>query len=136
MTRLLIAAAVVLVSASSAFAQNQNCTTVQPSPAFVCVDGGWLPPNHPNLPAAVPPTNLPPADPSAPPYGQRFRVGRRYVRGTSDVFIAGAGQLADGTSVLFAICQAEGDNCFQVGFVRTFLAIANANDWREQQPQP
>ncbi len=32
-----------------------TCTTVQPSPAFVCVNGGWLPPGHPDIPLAEAP---------------------------------------------------------------------------------
>lgn len=108
------------------------CTTVQPSPAFICQDGGWLPPGHPSIKAPQP--TLPPVDPNEPPYGQRFRVGRRYVRGTSDVFIAGTGQLPDGLNVLFAICQQVGDSCFAVGYVRLFPIGLNAADWYDVTP--
>jgi hypothetical protein len=110
------------------------CKSVQPSPAFVCVDGGWLPPGHPNIPApaaTLPPTYPPP---STDPYAPRFRVGRRYVRGTAHVFISAAGQLPDGTPVLFAFCVQAGDGCFTPGYVRLFPIGANAADWNEQQP--
>jgi hypothetical protein len=32
-----------------------GCTTIQPGPSWVCVDGGWLPPDHPLAGPAPPP---------------------------------------------------------------------------------
>lgn len=112
------------------------CTTVQPSPAFVCHNGQWLPPNHPLLP---PPSVVEPPPPvSGTP---RFHVGRRYLRQTAtspyeagpptDLFISGAGQLVDGTPVLFATCLAVGDGCFAVNYVRVLPIAANAADFTE-----
>jgi hypothetical protein len=40
-----------------------NCTTPQPGPGWVCVNGGWLPPGHPGIPTqsspAMSPNSLP-----------------------------------------------------------------------------
>ena len=113
---------------AAAVTASQPCTTVQPSPAFVCVNGGWLPPGHPGIPKVDPPP--PVVDPT------RFRVGRRYVRtyesaAPTDLFIAGTGQLPDGNTVLFATCLAVGDGCFAVNYVRVIPANANANDFTE-----
>jgi hypothetical protein len=119
------------------------CLTVQPSPAFVCVEGGWLPPGHPRIPVQDDTTRAPvrvegppltpydATDPRQNPYLPRFRVGHRYQRGTSDIHIAGTGQLPDGAAVLFAVCLAEGDSCYGVGYVRMFPYNVNATDWIE-----
>jgi hypothetical protein len=115
---------------AAAVSASTPCTTVQPSPAFVCHGGQWLPPGHPLIPPPVatpPPAPVPPPSTSTPV----FRVGRRYVRSSTDLFIAGTGQLPDGTPVLFATCLAVGDNCFSVGYVRMLPAYANAVDWTE-----
>jgi hypothetical protein len=117
MTALLLVAQLVALPAA--------CPTVQPSPAFVCVNGGWLPPGHPDIPVVdVPKPNQP--APAVP-----FRIGRRYVRGTTDVFILGAGQLPDGVTVLVAQCREVGDGCFYAGQLRLFLSNATAADWTE-----
>lgn len=42
------------------------CTTVQPAPTWVCVNGGWLPPNHPLI-GSAPTTPTLPAPPPPPP---------------------------------------------------------------------
>jgi hypothetical protein len=104
------------------------CPSVQPSPAFVCHNGGWLPPGHPLLPQAEP---APAPSPSGEPFGPRFKVGRHYVRGTTDLFIGGTGQLVDGTPVLFAVCQSLGDGCYAVGYVRMLPANATSHDFTE-----
>jgi hypothetical protein len=108
------------------------CTTVQPSPAFVCVNGGWLPPGHPGIPAA-PPVDVPP--PNQPTPAVPFRIGRRYTRNASGtpttVFIMAAGQLPDGVTVLVAQCEGQGDGCFYPGMLRLFLSNTSAADWTE-----
>ena len=113
----------------------QPCTTVQPSPAFVCVNGGWLPPGHPNIPAPVGEPPVPPAPPIDQPAPRRaFWVGHRYTRGTTDVRIVGTGQLPEGVAVLFALCNEEGDGCFFKGMVRMFLANADSTGWTHHGP--
>lgn len=112
-------------------ASAQPCLTVQPSPAFTCVEGGWLPPNHPGIPKVAPPPEPQPAD---APFERKFRVGRRYVRDSTDIFITGAGQLANGTSVFFAECLQIGDGCFGVGYIRLILTNATSHDFTELPP--
>lgn len=46
----------------------QSCPPPQPGPDWVCVNGGWLPPGHPGIPADEPP-------PPPPPAGWRWPVG-------------------------------------------------------------
>ena len=129
MTALLLAAQLATLSTPA-------CPTVQPGPAWVCVGGGWRPANQ--VPA--PPTlDVPPPHQPAPDVP--FRIGRRYYRNASganptDVYISGAGQLEDGTSVLFAVCRAIGDGCYAAGQVRLFLSNASAKDWEDRTAWP
>ncbi len=111
------------------------CTTVQPGPDWVCLNGGWRPANQvPNPPG----TDIP--KPNQPTPDVPFRVGRRYWRSASgnptDVYIAGAGQLPDGTTVLFAVCRSVGDVCFEAGAVRMFLTNATAKEWQDRTDWP
>jgi hypothetical protein len=121
--------------ALAATADAATCPSVQPSPAWVCVGGGWLPPGHPGIPAPPVLVPAPPVEPKVnpDPYAPRFRVGKRYQRGTTDVHIAGTGQLIDGTHVLFAVCMAVGDGCFDYGYVRLFPIGVSAADFVEVQ---
>jgi hypothetical protein len=133
---ILTAAALVLVAASSSFAQTSPCTTVKPGADWVCIQGGWVPANQ------VPPT--PTVDvpkPHQPTPDVPFRIGRRYWRNASgvnptDIYISGAGQLEDGTSVLFAVCRLVGDGCYSVGEVRLFLSNSSARDWEDRTNSP
>lgn len=53
------------------------CPSVQPSPAWVCQDGGWLPPGHPAIrPPAdpTPPAGAPVCDPRPDPYAEPDRA--------------------------------------------------------------
>jgi hypothetical protein len=66
MSRVLRAAAIVVFLSgfglSAANGQTTSCTTVKPAPDWVCVNGGWLPPDHPLAIAAQgPPPPAPPA---------------------------------------------------------------------------
>jgi hypothetical protein len=73
--QILLAAAALLLTATSTAAQSQTCTTVQPSPAFVCVNGGWLPPGHPGIPQTAPPPVVGPnCDPRPNPYTEPERA--------------------------------------------------------------
>ena len=48
----------------------EECTTVQPAPDWVCVNGGWVPPDHPlagGPPSPPPPPPPPPPGPPPPP---------------------------------------------------------------------
>jgi hypothetical protein len=133
---LLTAAAVVLAAASFAEAQATNCTTVKPGPDWVCVGGGWVPANQAPTPPAV---DVP--KPHQPTPDVPFKIGRRYWRNASgvnptDIYISGAGQLEDGTSVLFAVCRVTGDGCWEAGQVRLFLANASAKGWEDRTNSP
>ena len=136
MRALLIAAALTLGSAS--FASAQPCTTVQPGPDWRCVNGGWLPANQ--TPAPAPPVVDVPT-PTTPTSHVPFKIGHRYWRNASgvnptDIYIAGAGQLADGTAVLFAVCRSVGDGCYAAGEVRMLPANATARDWEDRTNSP
>jgi hypothetical protein len=86
MTALLLAAQLV--------AAQPACPSVQPSPAFVCVNGGWLPPGHPGIPApAAVPTQLDPDCQNLDPYADGEKAAecaRRPLPGASTpVFLIG-----------------------------------------------
>jgi hypothetical protein len=121
----------MIALAAAAITAVLTCPTPNPGAGFVCQNGQWLPPNHPLVTSAPPPSALPPQPPDMPPYGQRFRVGRRYQRGTTDVSIIGTAQLPDGVAVLVALCLQDGDGCYGPGYVRLFLYEAAASDWRD-----
>ncbi len=122
----------VLVGVPS-LAAAQTCTTPKPGAEWVCVNGGWLPPGHPGIPQtpATPAPQPPPTNQPTPDLP--FFLGHRYTRGTTDVRIIGTGQF-EGTSVLFAICNAEGDGCFFKGYIRMFLSNATSKDWTDLGP--
>lgn len=137
MNRLLLCRAAlvlgVVVLAAEAGAQSPTCLTPRPGPAWVCVDGGWLPPGHPGIPTTTP-TPAPAPQPVAVPTPENtFWLNHRYVRGTTDVQIIGTGQYA-GYPVVFAYCNAEGDGCFFKGLVRMFPSNASAVDWTNLGP--
>ncbi len=126
-----------MIAIAAAVAAALTCTTPRPGPDWVCVAGGWLPPGHPSVPVTAPA----PPPPHQPTPDVPFKIGRRYWRNASganptDIYIAGAGQLPDGTSVLFAMCRALGDGCYEVGQVRLFLANATAADWEDRTAWP
>jgi hypothetical protein len=109
------------------------CTTPKPGPIqgqpWVCVKGAWLPPGHPDIPALdVPPTHPTPTE------VVRFRIGKRYVRGTTDLFIMGFGQDVLGEPVIFAQCLWEGDGCYYQGQIRLLPINTNAGDWTDVGP--
>lgn len=132
MRAVLIAAVVIL--GWSVNAEAQTCQTVQPGPTWVCVNGGWLPPGHPAIPTTATPTPAPaPPTTSVPLPKVAFKLGSRYTRGTADVRIVGSGQI-QGAPVLFAYCNEVGDGCFFQGFIRTFPAYAEAQDWTDYGP--
>jgi hypothetical protein len=133
MTRLMLAAAALLAFATSAHAQSPSCTTPSPGSAWVCVSGGWLPPGHPDIPS-TPKVDAP--TPNQPQPAVAFRIGHRYVRTTTDVYIMGAGQTAEGVNVLFAQCRTVGDGCYEAGMIRLFLANANAVGWDDRTSSP
>jgi hypothetical protein len=135
MRALTLTVAALLACAVNASAQSPSCPTQHPGPGFVCVGGQWLPPGHPSIPTTPPPAiDVPPPSQPAPPVP--FRIGRRYVRGTTDVYIAGAGQLRNGLTVLFAECLQLGDGCYAKGEVRMFLSNATAVGWTDATDSP
>lgn len=136
--RLSFVVAALVLGAHIAEAQGPTCTTQKPADGWVCIGGGWLPPGHPDIPT-TPRVDVPP--PHQPPPATPFKIGRRYWRNASgvnptDIYIAGAGQLADGTSVLFAVCRVTGDGCYSAGEVRLFLANASAAGWDDRTNAP
>lgn len=138
MRRLLIAAALTALSLSTDAAA-QSCTTPQPGPiagqSWVCHNGGWLPPALAPTPAPLPPAPAPAPPTFDQPQPKRaFFLGHRYTRGTTDVRIVGSGQMPGGVSVLFALCNEEGDGCFYQGMIRSFLANADSSDWTNHGP--
>ena len=122
--------AFLLAAAITAPPHQPTCPTTQPGPAWVCHNGGWLPPGHPDIPVGPPPP--PPFEQQEP--AKPFRLNFRYTRGTTDVRIVGTGQLPDGVNVLFALCNTEGDGCFFKGMIRMFLTNATAADWTDNGP--
>lgn len=112
------------------------CTTVQPSPAFVCVDGGWLPPGHPNIPKAPPPPAPAPPTPEPPknaPLVVEFQVGKTYRRDATGalLYIVALGTGRGGVALLAAECVVESrqDQCFFAGQGRLFYANASTSGW-------
>lgn len=130
MRALLIAAVFSVGFAVDATAQ---CQTVQPGPGWICVGQGWLPPGHPSIPPTATPT---PSPTPLPAPAKPFRIGRRYVRGTTDLFIMGTGQSVAGNPVLLAQCLQVGDGCFYKDMVRMLPANADAYDFVEHLPSP
>jgi len=58
----------ILLAAALTVAPGVTCTTVQPGPTWVCVNGGWLPPGHPGIPVAPqPPVCVPVPNPYTEP---------------------------------------------------------------------
>lgn len=60
----------------------QGCATANPGVGWACVNGGWLPPGHPDIPTApsgTPPAPIPPTAPPLPSptlvYGPGFPMG-------------------------------------------------------------
>jgi hypothetical protein len=43
------------------------CPSIQPAPDWLCVNGGWVPPDSPLAAGASPPTAAPPVAPASPP---------------------------------------------------------------------
>lgn len=130
MTALLLAAQLATLSTPA-------CPTVQPSPAFVCVNGGWLPPGHPGIPVAVDPPAPPPVPPGATqPVVVGFRPGTTYQRDATGVrlHITSVGALKNGIAVVAAECLNEStqDQCYFAGQGRFILANANTLGWTEQ----
>ncbi len=130
---LTVAAALLTLGVSRAEAQ--SCTSPQPAPTagltWACIGGGWVPQSAPVAPPRTT-VELPRFDQPTP--AVPFRLSHRYTRGTTDVRIIGTGQLPDGVSVLFALCNEEGDGCFFKGDVRMFLSHATAKDWTDHGP--
>jgi hypothetical protein len=110
------------------------CPSVQPSPAFVCVNGGWLPPGHPGIPKAVEPPTPPPGP--TQPVVVGFRPGTTYRRDATGALlhITSVGALKNGIAVVAAECLNEStqDQCFFAGQGRFILANANTLGWTEQ----
>jgi hypothetical protein len=110
------------------------CPSVQPSPAFVCHNGGWLPPGHPAIPAPVPAPQPPPGP--TQPVVVGFRPGVTYRRDATGalIHISGLGTLQGGIAVVAAECLTEStqDQCFFVGQGRFILANANTLGWTAQ----
>lgn len=117
-----------------AFASAQApCMSAQPGSGWVCVNGGWLPPGHPNIPPQTP-APAPPtigSSPYPPPPTRVFKVGKRYQRHATDIYIAGVVMLESGDPALIAQCMAVGDDCFAVGYIRWYPVNVNAYDWTE-----
>lgn len=110
------------------------CTTVQPGPDWVCVDGGWRPANQ--VPAPVPqPSPVPPTGTQAP-LVPAFKVGKTYKRDASGalIFILGVGVASNGVAVLATEClnEAVHDQCFFPGQGRILVANASPSGWTEQ----
>ena len=136
MPRLLFAA-VILGALYVTEAAAQTCTTPKPNDIagqpWVCVNGGWLPPGHQDIPKApVPDAPPPPIDQPAPK--RSFWLGHRYTRGTTDISIVGTGQAPKGVNVLFAMCNQLGDGCVYKGEIRMLLANAESTEWTLHGP--
>lgn len=135
MRRLLITAAVLTVLVAATDAAAQACTTPNPGPSFVCVNGGWKPAGHPDIPTTVTPTPAPaPPTFDQPSPRRTFWIGHRYTRTTTDIRIVGSGQLPGGVPVLFALCNTAGDGCFFEGMIRALTANAESSDWTDHGP--
>lgn len=151
MYRSALAVALLLASTSIAHADDYRTTprgsnnrqTVDscaslpnPGPAFTCVNGQYLPPGHPGIPAVIaPPVQDPPVVPDPRAAASTFKLGRTYQRDASGVvvFVAGAGQMSDGVAVTFLACQSVSteDHCWYPGAVRAILANATSLGWTE-----
>lgn len=135
----LLTASVFVLALGVSHADAQSCTSIQPGADWFCVNGGWRPANQ--VPVPTDPGGYVGPKPHQPTPDVPFKIGRRYWRNASgvnptDVYIAGAGQLADGTSVLFAVCRTVGDGCFEAGTVRLFLSNATAKGWEDRTDWP
>lgn len=114
------------------------CTTPQPGPAWVCVNGGWLPPGHPGIgQTPAPPPPVPPTAINAPnPEG--FAVGRYYRRDDTGtrLYIAGLNMLSNGVLVYAAECvdEAPHDLCYFKGMARFLVANGSKVGWTELTP--
>mgnify|MGYP000844798409 CR=1 FL=1 len=119
-----------LLLAAQLTASPLACTLPAPGPAWVCQDGGWLPPGHPNIRRPEPPP--PPPNPLV----VNFRVGGTYRRDATGVriHITGLGALKDGVAVLAGQCLTESveDHCLFVGQGRFITANASTAGWSEE----
>jgi hypothetical protein len=106
------------------------CQPPQPGPSWVCQDGGWLPPGHPNIRKAPEP---PPPPPN--PLVVHFRVGVTYRRDATGVLLhmVALGPSKSGIAVLAAECLNEStqDQCWYPGAGRFILANAATSGWTE-----
>lgn len=109
------------VLAANLMAIPATCTTVQPGSDWICVNGGWLPPGHPDIPVA------------SSPYTTTFQVGHTYRRPSTGatIFVVSLGRARNGATVLATECLSvsPSDQCYFPGQGRFILANATINDW-------
>jgi hypothetical protein len=103
------------------------CQPPQPGPLFVCVNGGWKPPGHPDIP--------PPPPPPRNAVVLEFKVGHTYQRDATGVqiHIVAVGPSKSGIAVYAAECltQSNEDQCWYPGAGRFILANAATSGWTE-----
>lgn len=139
---------------AAALSSQSPCLSTQPGPEWVCVNGGWLPPSHPNRPVSPPPlpvecdpvpnAYLDPDRASAcaaatlkpvPATLPRFEVGRTYQHAYPDarMVVLSIARSLEGVPVITAQYIAH-SNPAEVGQVFAFR-VDRAQPWLLEREQ-